>query len=46
MLGVYALTNLFQATANWVMARVSQQALRDLRRDLFRPPANALHRLL
>jgi ATP-binding cassette, subfamily B, multidrug efflux pump len=35
MLVVYLLNNLFQAWANWIMARVSQDALRNLRRDLF-----------
>ncbi len=35
MLLAYLLNNLFQAASNWVMARVSQQALRNLRRDLF-----------
>jgi ATP-binding cassette subfamily B protein len=35
MLAVYVLYNVFQAAAGWVMARVSQQALRNLRRDLF-----------
>src|SRR2546428_13796834 len=36
MLGAYAFSNLFQVVANWVMARISQQALQVLRRDLFR----------
>ena len=35
MLLAYFLYNLFQAAANWVMARVSQRALKNLRRDLF-----------
>jgi ATP-binding cassette, subfamily B, multidrug efflux pump len=35
MLVVYLLNNLFQAVANWIMARVSQDALKNLRRDLF-----------
>jgi ATP-binding cassette, subfamily B, multidrug efflux pump len=35
MLGAYAANNIFQACANWIMARVSQDALRLLRRDLF-----------
>ncbi len=35
MLLIFFLSNLFQACANWVMARVSQNALKDLRRDLF-----------
>jgi len=36
MLGAFLLNNVFQAIANWVMARVSQRALKQLRRDLFR----------
>lgn len=36
MLTAFLLHNLFQAITNWVMAGVSQQALRQLRRDLFR----------
>ena len=35
MLGAYLLNNLFQAVAGWIMARVSQQALKQVRRDLF-----------
>src|SRR4030066_1240944 len=35
MLLVYLLNNLFQAVANWVMANVSQRALKLMRRDLF-----------
>ena len=35
MLAVYVLANLTQAVANWVMANVSQRALKQLRRDLF-----------
>ena len=35
MLVAFLLNNLFQAAANWVMARVSQQALKNVRRDLF-----------
>jgi ATP-binding cassette, subfamily B, multidrug efflux pump len=35
MLGAYLLNNLFQALANWLMAKVSQDALKALRRDLF-----------
>lgn len=35
MLISYLLNNLFQALANWIMARVSQQALKQLRFDLF-----------
>jgi ATP-binding cassette, subfamily B, multidrug efflux pump len=35
MLGAFLLNNLFQAIANWIMARVSQQALKQIRRDLF-----------
>jgi ATP-binding cassette subfamily B multidrug efflux pump len=36
MLGAYTFSNLFQVAANWLMARISQQALQVLRRDLFR----------
>lgn len=35
MLATYLLNNLFQALANWLMAKVSQDALKQLRRDLF-----------
>jgi ATP-binding cassette, subfamily B, multidrug efflux pump len=35
MLVTYALNNLFQAVAGWLMAGVSQRALKDMRRDLF-----------
>jgi ATP-binding cassette subfamily B protein len=35
MLTVYVFNNIFQAISNWVMARVSQRALKQLRRDLF-----------
>jgi ATP-binding cassette, subfamily B, multidrug efflux pump len=35
MLVVYVANNVFQAIANWVMARVSQGALKKLRGDLF-----------
>jgi ATP-binding cassette subfamily B protein len=35
MLVVYLLNNLFQAIANWVMAGISQQALKQMRKDLF-----------
>ncbi|MEA4908011.1 MAG: ABC transporter ATP-binding protein [Anaerolineaceae bacterium] len=35
MLVIYLSSNLFNALSSWVMARVSQLALRDLRRDLF-----------
>jgi len=35
MLAMYVFGNLFQVFANWIMARVSQLALRELRRDLF-----------
>jgi ATP-binding cassette subfamily B multidrug efflux pump len=35
MLVVYLLNNLFQAIAGWLMAAVSQRALKQLRRDLF-----------
>jgi len=36
MLLTYLLYNAFNAVANWVMARVSQRALKTLRRDLFK----------
>jgi ATP-binding cassette subfamily B multidrug efflux pump len=35
MLVTYFLFNAFQAAANWVMARVSQHALKNVRHDLF-----------
>jgi ATP-binding cassette, subfamily B, multidrug efflux pump len=35
MLAVYVSSNLLQVVANWIMARVSQLALKDLRSDLF-----------
>ncbi|MGD0174191.1 MAG: ABC transporter ATP-binding protein [Anaerolineales bacterium] len=35
MLAVYALNNLFQAVAGWLMADISQRGLQLLRRDLF-----------
>ena len=35
MLAVYVLSNIFQAAANWIMARISQSALKKLRGDLF-----------
>ena len=35
MLAVYVVSNLFLVAANWIMARVSQEALKGLRRDLF-----------
>lgn len=35
MLAVYFLTNLFQAVSGWIMAAVSQRALKNLRSDLF-----------
>jgi ATP-binding cassette, subfamily B, multidrug efflux pump len=35
MLVVYALNNLFQAVAGWLMADISQRGLQLLRRDLF-----------
>ncbi len=35
MLAAYLFNNLFQAAANWIMARLSQLALKQLRRDLF-----------
>ena len=35
MLVVYLLNNLFQAVSAWLMADISQRALKELRRDLF-----------
>lgn len=35
MLVVYVLNNLFQAIANWIMAGISQRALKQIRADLF-----------
>jgi ATP-binding cassette subfamily B protein len=35
MLAAYLLSNIFQAIANWIMAGISQRALKNLRRDLF-----------
>ncbi|MCE1252170.1 MAG: ABC transporter ATP-binding protein/permease [Anaerolineae bacterium] len=35
MLVVYVLSNAFQAVANWIMARISQRALKQMRADLF-----------
>jgi ATP-binding cassette subfamily B multidrug efflux pump len=35
MLAAYILNNAFQAAANWIMANVSQRALKSIRRDLF-----------
>lgn len=35
MLGVYLGNNAFQAVAGWLMARISQAALKQMRRDLF-----------
>ena len=35
MLAAYVLSNLLQVVANWYVARISQMALKDLRRDLF-----------
>ncbi len=35
MLAVYVTSNLLQVAANWIMARISQSALKELRRDLF-----------
>ena len=36
MLAAYLLNNLFQALSSWIMAKVSQDALKQLRRDLFK----------
>jgi ATP-binding cassette subfamily B multidrug efflux pump len=35
MLAAYVFNNAFQAAANWIMANVSQRALKAIRRDLF-----------
>ncbi len=35
MLATYLFNNLFQALSGWLMAAVSQRALKDMRRDLF-----------
>jgi ATP-binding cassette subfamily B multidrug efflux pump len=35
MLATYVLNNVFQAIANWIMAEISQRALKQIRRDLF-----------
>ncbi len=35
MLAVYVLYNIFQAVAGWIMAAISQRALKQLRKDLF-----------
>jgi ATP-binding cassette subfamily B protein len=35
MLAAYVLGNLLQVVANWYVARISQMALKDVRRDLF-----------
>jgi ATP-binding cassette subfamily B protein len=35
MLAAYVASNLLMVAANWIMARISQLALRELRRDLF-----------
>jgi ATP-binding cassette subfamily B multidrug efflux pump len=35
MLAAYLLTNLFQAAADWIMANISQRALKQVRRELF-----------
>ncbi len=35
MLAAYLLNNLFQALANWIMAEISQRALKQIRHDLF-----------
>jgi ATP-binding cassette subfamily B protein len=35
MLAAYVFSNLFNLVANWIMARISQYALKQLRRDLF-----------
>ncbi len=35
MLAAFAFNNLFQAIANWIMAEISQRALKQIRLDLF-----------
>jgi ATP-binding cassette, subfamily B, multidrug efflux pump len=35
MLAAYVFTNLFQAAADWIMADISQRALKQMRRELF-----------
>jgi ATP-binding cassette subfamily B protein len=35
MLVAYLATNLFQAAADWIMADISQRALKQIRRELF-----------
>lgn len=35
MLAAFVFNNLFQAIANWIMAEISQRALKQIRRDLF-----------
>jgi len=35
MLAVYVFNNIFQAIAGWVMAAISQRALKEVRQDLF-----------
>ena len=35
MLAAYVFSNVFNIIANWIMARISQYALKELRRDLF-----------
>jgi len=35
MLATYLLTNIFQAAADWIMADISQRALKQIRRELF-----------
>lgn len=35
MIAAYILSNAFNLAANWIMARISQYALKELRRDLF-----------
>src|SRR5207237_453403 len=35
MLGAFVFNNVFQAIANWLMADISQRALKQIRADLF-----------
>ena len=46
MLAVYLLNNLFQAIANWLMAGISQRALKQMRKDLFTHLQSLADRLL
>ncbi|HPU83924.1 MAG TPA: hypothetical protein PLE60_01120 [Candidatus Latescibacteria bacterium] len=39
MLGVYLVSNILQAATGWIMARVSKNALKQVRNDLFFAPS-------